>query len=596
MRTGEHFVLSTENQPGSIKQRNFQPSRRRALVCIALACIAILYAFRVGGLHPANLFGLTQDDTIYFSSAQALADGHGYVLPSVPGTPQATKYPILFPWILSAVWRLNPSFPQNVNCAVAVVVIFGWGFLVASFLLLRQFGGIGDAGALLLTLFCAMHPAVLLYSASVLTEIPFAALALAAILLADSSLRKSRDSGLAALSGIFTGLSALTRAFGAPVAAGIFLYFLYRRSWRRAAVFAACAAPFFAGLLWRAIVMPPTHAPMALAMTVPACARQWRETWLYYTNYFAFWKLTVMQGHVFWPMLRDNTILLLQQPGLYFIDPQFVRPPLLGLALAAILSAIAVIGIVHNARREGAGPVHFVLAIYIIPILLWDYPAAERFLIPFLPLFVAGLWMEGKHLAQRALKVMRGRGPAGEKIAAICILAICVMAITDTGWTYWAKGRFLARMSATKGKLLRDKRQAYAWLKENTPPDARVIAYEDPSVFLYSGRQATRAMFVTPVSQFDPQRLQQQLACMGATAEAVGAKFWLVSSDDFEIEGPAAGKVQQREEELTRTMPLQFSSSDGEVKIYSLNTAKDRIPPRRWEPNGQGRGGGPRQP
>ena len=89
-------------------------------VWLGLAGIAILYLAAIVRLHPANFFGVTQDDTIYFSSARALTAGSGYVLPSVPGTPPATKYPILYPWILSWVWRWNPSFPANLRDALGI--------------------------------------------------------------------------------------------------------------------------------------------------------------------------------------------------------------------------------------------------------------------------------------------------------------------------------------------------------------------------------------------------------------------------------------------------------------------------------------------
>src|SRR5690242_4694457 len=81
---------------------------RRGLVFLGLAGILMLYAEAVLRLPPAIFFGLTGDDAIYFSSARAIASGAGYVLPSLPGTPPATKYPILYPWILSWVWRWNP--------------------------------------------------------------------------------------------------------------------------------------------------------------------------------------------------------------------------------------------------------------------------------------------------------------------------------------------------------------------------------------------------------------------------------------------------------------------------------------------------------
>ena len=105
----------------------------RLLSWIALAAIVLLYLLFVIHLHPSNFFGYSQDDTLYFSSAKAIADGPGYVLPSVPGTPAATKYPILYPWMLSWVWRWSPSFPANLSIAVALNLVFGVAYLVVVF-------------------------------------------------------------------------------------------------------------------------------------------------------------------------------------------------------------------------------------------------------------------------------------------------------------------------------------------------------------------------------------------------------------------------------------------------------------------------------
>src|SRR5271169_3028901 len=97
--------------------------KRRALPWIGLSVILVTYVVTVIRLNPLDLFGIKQDDSLYFTSAEALANHRGYILPSVPGGPIATKYPILYPWILSWVWRWNPSFPANLNDAVALTVI-----------------------------------------------------------------------------------------------------------------------------------------------------------------------------------------------------------------------------------------------------------------------------------------------------------------------------------------------------------------------------------------------------------------------------------------------------------------------------------------
>src|SRR5712692_4056093 len=88
-------------------------------ICLAAVLIGLL--LYVARLHPANYFGYLEDDSVYFSSAKALAEGRGYIQPSFPGTPPG-KYPVLLPWLLSWIWRINPSFPANLRLAVWVTL------------------------------------------------------------------------------------------------------------------------------------------------------------------------------------------------------------------------------------------------------------------------------------------------------------------------------------------------------------------------------------------------------------------------------------------------------------------------------------------
>ena len=48
--------------------------------------------------------GSFQDDGIYVVTAKSLAEGRGYRLIHLPGEPAQTKYPILYPAMLAAVW------------------------------------------------------------------------------------------------------------------------------------------------------------------------------------------------------------------------------------------------------------------------------------------------------------------------------------------------------------------------------------------------------------------------------------------------------------------------------------------------------------
>src|ERR1051326_3820416 len=61
-------------------------------------------------------FGDIHDDSIYYVSAKSLAEGH-YRIENLPEQPNQTKYPPLYPALLSIAWRIQPRFPQNLPIA-----------------------------------------------------------------------------------------------------------------------------------------------------------------------------------------------------------------------------------------------------------------------------------------------------------------------------------------------------------------------------------------------------------------------------------------------------------------------------------------------
>ena len=89
------------------------PSTRLRAV-FALGGMLLVSAYAIAISLPAA--GIFHDDGIYVVTARALAEGQGYRIISLPESPPQTKYPILFPWLLSLVWRLAPSFPDNLLC------------------------------------------------------------------------------------------------------------------------------------------------------------------------------------------------------------------------------------------------------------------------------------------------------------------------------------------------------------------------------------------------------------------------------------------------------------------------------------------------
>src|SRR5262245_37444705 len=263
-------------------------------IAAGLILIAILAAHFSGvlALNPASLFGLSQDDTLYFSSAQALAEGRGYVLPSLPGAPAATKYPILYPWLLSWVWRLNPNFPGNLVCGVTLTYFFSVAAILLSYHFGRSSLGLSRLSSLAATGFLALHPTFIFYSARLMSDVPFAALTLCLLLCACAALRSSA-ARWSLLAGLVCSLAITMRLAGVALLAGVLLAFVSRKLWRSALLFLMAGAPglaYFAYQTWFRVPAPP---PVPFRASLPG----WQQTWFIYNSYSYFSHLDFVDIH-----------------------------------------------------------------------------------------------------------------------------------------------------------------------------------------------------------------------------------------------------------------------------------------------------------
>jgi hypothetical protein len=541
---------------------------KRALPWGGLFCILVIYVFSALRFNPAAYFGAMEDDSIYFSSANALADHFGYILPSVPSQPVATKYPILYPWLLSWAWRWNPSFPANLRVAAILTLAFGMAFLVCSFIFLRGLEGIGDSEALLLTFLTAVHPIVLMYSSMVMSDLPFAALALAAMLTADRAMRPEASGAKTASCAGLTGLAILMRVLGVPIAAGILAAALARRAWRQAAIFCAALIPFGGVILHGAMLsrpsLPTGHGTGLLG---PGFATEWT----YYTSYIGYWKLSVPNTHILWEMLKNNALVVLFSPSSYTLFALLTKPTTLNKALMFLVTAGVFAGIVRQAKAGGWKPIHFALPFFLAVILFWNYPDTNRFLFPFLPLFLGGLWFEAKHLLELIAKAFRESQQRSEKAIALALGLAVVALVCALAWNYVLGTRNILAMGRDRSNLLAEKREAYQWIAGNTSTGDVVIAYEDASLYLYSGRQSMRPVTFPTSGFYEAVYLQESLMQMEDVAHGVGARYWLISDDDFSVEwNDALTEGRKREQELEQGLSGVFQSKNGRVRIYKF--------------------------
>ena len=460
-------------------------ARNVALPWICLAGILVLFLFYLAHLHPANWFGRYSDDAVYFSSAKALAQGRGYIIPSLPGNPPQTKYPVLYPWLLSAVWKWSPSFPSNVALGICLTACFSCWFLVGAFELLRKLKGMGDWPALVIVALCAFEPHLVLFSGSTLSDLPFMALGITAALVADRALRSDGQLALAGLAGALAGLSMMMRSIGVAVVAGILVAGLFRRTFRQAAAFCAGATPFFASALWSARL---SVAEGGSTLALPG----WRQTLSYDTSYLKIWRICVPNLHVFWLMLRTNLEQAILAPAAYCLSPTLnIGPGRWVNSLGGLVGFFALAGLVRQARASEWKPIHFIFAFYLAVILLWSYPIMDRFLLLFLPFFIMGLWLEGKRLSGLVFATLRSAGPAGERLLAGIVAVGLVILAGIMAWNCTFGYRPMLRSLSTERKeISRQRLPLYAWIREHTAPQTVIVAAEDATLYMYTNRKA----------------------------------------------------------------------------------------------------------
>jgi hypothetical protein len=537
----------------------------RKLTILGLLCVCAVFAIVVAAIHPTEFFGLSEDDSIYMSSARALADGHGYVLESVPGSPPATKYPVLYSWLLSWVWRWQPTFPANLKVALELNVFFGFVYVFAAFFFLRSFKSLTDLERVLLVAFCGLHPVVIFHAVNLLSDLPFAAVVLSALALYVALPREDEDGWIALCCGLLGGIALALRTLGLPVLAGLMLGFVLQKRWRKLGFFSLGAAPL--SLVWLGGISS-FHAQSAFK--VSGCAAVWRANWLYYTDYLGFWRADLLQNHVVWQSLKQSLFLLLLQPGSYLIAPTSLSG-LLSFVPAFVLSALALAGAWKLTRYGRVWVVILVLCLYAIPVVIWDYPAMGRFLMPFLPLFAAGAWIEAKRISMKVAATVRVHGLRKDGPAIVFLSVAAFSLVLGTGGSFWRGQVAQVKQAERRALFGPEKREAYDWLRRNGASDASVIAYEDAALYLYSGDKAFRPIIFLPAGRFQPGVLQSELECVSESAIQTRATYWMVSEDDFDFEWePAATEGLEEEKRFLEGHFLVFRSQAGRVRIYRV--------------------------
>lgn len=393
------------------------------------------------------LVGAFYDDGIYVTGAKALAEGSGYRNIHLPGAPPMVHYPLLYPAMLSLLWRAWPAFPANVTLfQLADALALG----AAAWVIARHAGRIGVPAVArypLLALGFAAYPLLALIGVR-FAEPLFLVLLAGAVALAD---REHLDPKAALAAGALAGLAALTKSIGVCAVAGIPLA-LWLRGRRRSALLAA--APGIALVLpWMAWV-----------------ALQAGEVDPRLANYTPYAQVVGQTG--LGPMLEG----LIKLRALWPVPELLLLrlPPWAFAPLAALVIALLVWGSVASFRRAPA--LVTTLVAYLLISTVWPY-SPHRFVwivMPWLGLLAAAGWMNLWRV-----------GRAGQAVAMLVAAAVTVGYLRIE--TLSLTGRRFARPAERGAQAFR---VLTASIGAEVPKDAVIASEDEALIYLYTGRRS----------------------------------------------------------------------------------------------------------
>jgi hypothetical protein len=413
--------------------------------------------------------GFYHDDSIFWVSAKSIAAGDGYRISSLPNQPYQTKYPPLYPALLALVWKANPSFPGNLPLAM----LLAWLPLPFYIWLVREFLRRYDFSVTEQAVLCAiaaLNPVAVVFSISLMPELWFTALLLASVLMAEKATGEESPFWLAALAGFAGGLAYLTRSAALPLLATGPLCFLLKKQYRNALLFGAAMLPAVAG--WQLWVRG--HV-----------SDSWDLVTLYYTNYLGFEIYNVPLRDLPLVVWHNLDGLLMGIGKALTFDFEYGSKH-----LERLVAAAAIAGSFRLARRTGKLQVPLAAAGFVLLLLVWHYPPDQRFVYPIYPLLLAGLWTEIANVLKTLRMAWNKRAVADRAVAAVATAVLAGFGAFVAYTTFSGDFNFIPTMLTLDREDLQSKLPVYAWIQKNTPPDSNVFAYDDPVVFLYTGRRS----------------------------------------------------------------------------------------------------------
>jgi hypothetical protein len=128
-------------------------------------------------------------------------------------------------------------------------------------------------------------------------------------------------------------------------------------------------------------------------------------------------------------------------------------------------------------------------------LVVWHFPANERFMLPVFPLALAGLLVELKHFGGMLRPGLR-HPDRSQRVAAAGLAGVAgLLGLGVVAFQAYMGIVFLPEDARQHRTRAASREPAWAWIRANVPADAAMLSLDDVLLYLHTGRKAmTRPM------------------------------------------------------------------------------------------------------
>ena len=539
-----------------------RPARIGLILSLVLVVAGLLY---FAALSPEN-FGRAHDDSIYVTTAKALATGEGYRIISLPYEPAQTKYPPFYPFLLSLIWRAYPQFPQNLMPMMLLTVAATLGFLALSYFYLVRQNYSSRCQALVSLALVAINWRTVALVSTLYSEMVYALLSVLALVLAEENEKEDRHWTWGAAAGVIIGLSFLTRSLGVTLLMAVGAYSIRRSRWKKALVPLAIGSAFVLGwVAWCYI-----NRTVAEGANVA-----------YYTDYVGHINQVISSLHaqrntpellILLGLLGRNMLMFaVVSPVVVLFGIDYTSAQYFGFASLFVLA-----GFIRQARR-GFRFLHIYIICYVVMAAFVPYPSYDRYLIPLMPFILVFAVAEADWLITLIRSELMRNGRTITKVGAAFIgllLLISVGAILNNHFSEISRRLGPTPFQKTATPAPQDV-EAITWINQHTTSSDVLVCYHDPVYFLYTGRRVSRSLPMEEWVDWRDDRISRETVenLIFRTLKRDKGRYLIVTSTDFESEDPT-GQYRKILGSVIDSHPERFTalfdSSNGLSKIFRI--------------------------